>query len=46
MFSYSPAEQAVGEMIEALQAAGYGIVDISTAESDLEDVFLQLTRHS
>lgn len=43
--SYSPAEQAVGEMIEALQGAGYGIVDISTAESDLEDVFLQLTRH-
>ncbi|MEZ5919710.1 MAG: ABC transporter ATP-binding protein [Alphaproteobacteria bacterium] len=45
VLSYSPAEQTVGSMIEALQGAGYGIVDISTAESDLEDVFLQLTRH-
>jgi hypothetical protein len=29
-------------MIDVLQQAGYGIADISTDESDLEDVFLQL----
>lgn len=43
VFLYTPGEQAVGEMIEAIGSAGYGIVDISTNESDLEDVFLQLT---
>lgn len=40
---YSPNEQPIGEIIEAVQAAGYGIVDITTDQSDLEDVFLQLT---
>lgn len=40
---YTPDDAAVGQMIAALQAAGYGIADISTDESDLEDVFLQLT---
>ena len=40
---YNPAEQDVGSMIEALQKAGYGIADITTCESNLEDVFLQLT---
>lgn len=40
---YSPKEQAVGAIIAAVQNAGYGIADISTDESDLEDVFLQLT---
>ncbi len=40
---YNPSETEVGAMIEAIQKAGYGIVDISTTDSDLEDVFLQLT---
>ena len=40
---YNPSETEVGAMIEAIQKAGYGIVDISTDDSDLEDVFLQLT---
>lgn len=40
---YNPAEQDVGVMIEALQKAKFGIVDISTDDSNLEDVFLQLT---
>ena len=43
---YNPSETQVGAMIEAIQRAGYGIVDISTDESDLEDVFLQLTGSS
>ena len=40
---YSPGDGQVGAMIELVQKAGYGIADISTDESDLEDVFLQLT---
>lgn len=42
MIRYSPSEQNVGELIEAIQKSGYGIADISTDESDLEDVFIQL----
>ncbi len=43
MIRYTPGEQSVGELIEAVQKTGFGIADISTSESDLEDVFLQLT---
>ncbi|MCB1580976.1 MAG: ABC transporter ATP-binding protein [Rhodospirillales bacterium] len=43
---YNPSEMQVGVMIEAIQKAGYGIVDISTDDSNLEDVFLQLTGSS
>ena len=35
-----------GEVLSALQRAGLGIVDVSTREADLEDVFLNLTRAS
>ncbi|NQZ14048.1 MAG: ABC transporter ATP-binding protein [Alphaproteobacteria bacterium] len=41
---YSPQDQCVGEIIDILQKAKLEICDISTDESDLEDVFLQLTR--
>lgn len=44
MFRYAPKERGVGELIAAVQAAGYGIADISTDERNLEDVFLQMTR--
>jgi ABC-2 type transport system ATP-binding protein len=43
-FRYTPKEANVGEIIAAVQGAGYGIADLSTDESDLEDVFLQLTQ--
>lgn len=33
-----------GEVLAAVTAGGYGIVDVSTREADLEDVFLSLTR--
>lgn len=46
MVRYTPGEQPVGAVIERIQAAGYGIADISTDDSDLEDVFLQLTGSS
>ncbi len=35
-----------GEVLAALQKDGLGIVDVSTREADLEDVFLNLTRAS
>jgi len=41
---YSPKDVAVGQLIAAVQGAGLGIADLSTEESRLEDVFLQLTR--
>lgn len=40
---YNPAEQSVGDFIATIQKDGLGIVDVSTDESDLEDVFIQLT---
>ena len=33
-----------GEVLAAVTHDGYGIVDVSTKEPDLEDVFLSLTR--
>ncbi len=33
-----------GEVLAALQREGLGLVDVSTKEADLEDVFLNLTR--
>ena len=33
-----------GEVLAAVTGAGFGIVDVSTREPDLEDVFLSLTR--
>ncbi|HBR68040.1 MAG TPA: multidrug ABC transporter ATP-binding protein [Rhodospirillaceae bacterium] len=44
VFHYSPGEAAVGNIIEKIGAAGYAIVDITTEDSNLEDVFLQLTK--
>lgn len=40
---YNPAETSVMGILGALSAGGMEIADISTVESDLEDVFLQLT---
>jgi ABC-2 type transport system ATP-binding protein len=36
----------VGQVLSAVQAAGLTINDISTNETDLEDIFLQLTQSS
>ena len=33
-----------GQVLDALQKEGFGIVDVSTRDPDLEDVFLSLTR--
>ena len=44
VLKYSPGETQIGKVIETLTRNGHVINDISTDESDLEDVFLQLTR--
>jgi ABC-2 type transport system ATP-binding protein len=41
---YQPSRTRVAEILAAVQAAGLEIVDLSTLEADLEDIFLQLTR--
>lgn len=42
--TYSKSVANAGDVLGAVQAAGYGIADVSTREPDLEDVFLNLTR--
>ncbi|ONF96081.1 ABC transporter ATP-binding protein [Sphingomonas jeddahensis] len=42
--TYSKDQVNAGEVLAAVQGAGFGIVDVSTREADLEDVFLSLTR--
>jgi ABC-2 type transport system ATP-binding protein len=42
--TYNKANANAGDVLGAVQAAGFGIADVSTREADLEDVFLNLTR--
>ena len=42
--TYAKDQVNAGEVLDALQKEGLGIVDVSTQEPDLEDVFLSLTR--
>jgi ABC-2 type transport system ATP-binding protein len=44
VFAYRPSEVQTTEILSAVQAAGLDIVDLTTEESDLEDLFLELTR--
>lgn len=41
---YKPSSTRVGDLLGAISATGVSIADLSTIESDLEDLFLQLTR--
>jgi len=41
---YQPSRAPVAAILAAVQGAGIGILDLTTEEADLEDVFLQLTR--
>ncbi len=43
---YNPKEQQVERIIKIIQKEKYNIIDISTKENDLEDIFLQLTKAS
>jgi len=44
--SYRPSETAIGDLLAAVSQAGLTILDLSTEESDLEDVFLSITREA
>lgn len=44
--TYSKQIANAGDVLGAVQSAGFGIADVSTREPDLEDVFLNLTRAS
>ena len=43
MIRYHPSRTQVAEVLAAVQEAGLTIQDLSTEESDLEDLFLQIT---
>ena len=40
---YRPSQTGIGEILAAVNGAGLTIVDLTTEESDLEDIFLALT---
>ena len=44
--TYDKREAQAGDILHRLTASGLGIVDVSTREADLEDVFLKLTRRA
>ena len=44
--TYDKSLTQAGELLQRLGAAGLSVVDVSTQEADLEDVFLQLTRRA
>ena len=46
VFRYKASESPVGGVLSTVAALGLSVVDISTTETDLEDIFLQLTRES
>jgi ABC-2 type transport system ATP-binding protein len=43
IFRYQPSRTPVAGLLAALQASGLTVLDLTTEEADLQDVFLQLT---
>ena len=43
---YRPSETRVSDILDQVRASRLDIVDLTTVETDLEDIFLQLTRRS
>src|SRR5262245_3601902 len=43
---YRPSETKVSDILDQVRASQLEIVDLTTVETDLEDIFLQLTRRS
>ena len=41
--AYEKAKVSAGQVLDIVQTQGFAIVDVSTHEADLEDVFVQLT---
>lgn len=46
VFRYRPSATNIADLLAAVQSSGYAIIDLSTDEADLEDIFLQITRSS
>jgi ABC-2 type transport system ATP-binding protein len=44
LIRYRPSETKIGAIISAIAAAGLTIADLTTEETSLEDIFLELTR--
>ncbi len=44
VITFDKRESSAGEVLAAIAAAGLTVVDVTTQEADLEDVFLALTR--
>ncbi len=44
VFRYGPSRTTLAELFDAMKAAGLIIRDVTTEETDLEDIFLRLTR--
>jgi len=44
--TYKPSEAAVDSLLRTLQTNTLSVVDLTTEETDLEDIFLQLTRRA
>ncbi len=44
LIHYSVNDSPVAKILDALSAAGLTVIDLRTEETDLEDIFLQLTR--
>ena len=43
-FCYAPSKVSAGEILSAISNAGLTITDISTKETELEDIFVKLTK--
>jgi len=46
VLNYKPSQASVGQLLLAVQMNGLVIADLATRETELEDVFLQLTRRA
>lgn len=46
VFSYPPSQVNSGEILKAVNESGLEIVDVTTQEAELEDIFMHLTKDS
>ncbi|KJS36480.1 MAG: multidrug ABC transporter ATP-binding protein [Rhodospirillaceae bacterium BRH_c57] len=44
VFRYRPSATNIADLLGAVGSTGHAILDLSTEEADLEDIFLQITR--
>ena len=45
-FAFRTSETGIGDILNAVREAGLTVADLTTRESDLQDLFLQLTRRT